>query len=148
MAGGGPTPAGNPAPPPHGPFLIPLGAAPGGGYTQEERAPEAVLFFRIYVGIIALACVALLGSGLYQLVDGALGPAADRSRAAGGIVSVAMATLFGTPCLIALLAGRRPWVHTIGTIVIVLTMTTACCIPLAIPMLVVWLKPETRRWYT
>ena len=132
-----------------GPIFIPPGTPPGVAYAHQDGAPEAILYFRLYAGLITLCSVVAMLLGLYVVVSGSLGRASAKSpelELVGGIYAV-MGVIFAAPFLVALLAGRRPWVHTLGTVLIILTMTTACCLPIAIPLLIVWLKPEVRRWY-
>ena len=64
-----------------------------------------------------------------------------------GLLYGAIGLAFLIPTLIALFAGRKPWVHTLGTVVIALGMLNFCCLPVLIPLLIVWMKPETRRWF-
>lgn len=43
---------------------------------------------------------------------------------------------------------RRPWVWVYHLVLICFTMTSCCCIPLAIPLLIFWIKPETRAFFS
>ena len=61
-----------------------------------------------------------------------------------GTVGLVMAV----PWVVAILGGRRKWVHPLGMILLIITMVTVtCCLPVAIPLLVAWLKPEVKRWF-
>jgi len=132
-----------------GPIFIPPGTPPGVAYTHQDGPPEAILYFRIYAGFIAFCGVACMLFGLYFVVDGSLSSAASsRGELVGmGIVYTVLGAFFAVPYLVGLFAGRRPWVHTLGTVLIVLSMTTTCCLPIAILLLIAWIKPEVKRWY-
>ncbi len=132
-----------------GPIFIPPGLPPGVGYAHEERPPDAILYFRIYAALMLLSCLSMTGFSLYYLIDVASRRTGSTDDAAivfmvYGVLSLLMAA----PWMLAIFAGRRPWVHTLGTVMLVLTMVTlSCCLPISIPLLVVWLKPEVKRWY-
>jgi len=64
-----------------------------------------------------------------------------------GIFYGVVGLVLTVPAIVALFGGRRPWVHTLGTVVIALGMINFCCLPVLIPLLIVWMKPETRRWF-
>jgi hypothetical protein len=127
---------------------------PGTEYRTEEHAPEGVVYFRIFGAVFLLltGALALVGGGKMVspfLTRGAAGggPAVDLGASVAGLLYGGLGLACFVPTLIALFAGRRPWVHTLGTVVIGVAMFNVCCIPVLIPLLVVWLKVETRRWY-
>jgi hypothetical protein len=136
------------------PPIMPAGMPPGAAYPSEDRAPDAVLYFRIYAGsfLACYAMVTLFGVGLTlaPIVTGAtkappLGP--DVGFYVGGVLYGGLGLAHLVPANLALFGGRRPWVHTMGTVVIALGMFSVCCIPVLIPLLIVWMKPDTRAWY-
>jgi hypothetical protein len=132
--------------------IVPAGMPPGTEYVAEERAPEGVVYFRVYgvlacvlYGLVALMGGALLVSPLF-LDRSAIADTGVGFLVAGGFYAcVGLAHV--VPALIALCAGRRPWVHVLGIVVLGMGMFNVCCLPINIPLLVVWMKPETRRWY-
>jgi hypothetical protein len=138
------TPAGS------GPF-IPPGMPPGTEYAASEKAPDGVVFFRIYAVVFGImgALLALAGLGLM------FAPLFAPPSLAGAEVGTWFAGLFYggwgmamfVPTVLALFSGRRPWVHTMGTVVIALGMFSCCLMPLLIPLLIAWMKPEPKRWY-
>lgn len=141
-------------PPPFMGAILPAGMPPGTEYPSQERAPEGVLYFRIFGGISAFVygMLALLGGGLMVVptflstIPPGVGDEVMGFYLAGtlyGVIGLAHAV----PTLVALFAGRKPWVHTLGTVVLALGMLNMCCIPVLIPLMIVWLKPETRRWF-
>ena len=138
---------------PMGP-IMPAGMPPGTAYPSEERAPEAVIYFRIFAGVFVAfyGLIVLGGAGLVvapALLSRASAPppGADIALYVTGLIYGGVGLAHVVPGTIALFAGRRPWAHTLGTVVIALAMFNLCCIPVLIPLLIVWMKPETRRWY-
>src|SRR5574341_1475775 len=41
----------------------------------------------------------------------------------------------------------KPWTWVYGIVVIALTMTSCCCVPAAVPVLIYWIKPETQSYF-
>jgi hypothetical protein len=141
------------AAPPLGPF-VPQGMPPGTEYEgHADRPPEGVYYFRIFGGLYATLNGLVLLFGLGMMFAPFWMPPASRTGDADlgfwlmGFFYGGLGALFLTPTLVALFGGRRPWVHVVGTVVIAVAMLHVCCIPLLIPLLLVWLKPETRAWY-
>jgi hypothetical protein len=138
--------------PGHGPYFIPAGAPPGTPLLMEEdRPPEAVYYFRIYAVIMLLMLLACFGLGLYwmlgPLMRGLSGPSATGEWIAGLFMS-GISFLIMVPHAIVLFAGRARWAYTLGIILIGLNMLwNTCCLPITIPLLIAWMKPETKRWF-
>lgn len=137
-----------------GPF-IPAGMPPGTEYAADERPPEGVYYFRIYAAVTAFfyGALALLGIGMMTMplfsskAPTGSGPPAELGMWVAGLMYAGIGAVFAAPAVIALFGGRRPWVHTLGTVVIGLGMMSICCVPILIPVLIHWMKPETRAWY-
>ncbi len=135
---------------PPGP-IIPAGMPPGTEYASDERAPEGLVYFRIYAALFAVVNAVLLVLGValiaspFLLTKGAA-RGADVGLWTAGLLYGGMGLVFLVPTVIALFAPRKPWAHTLGTVVIALGMFNGCCIPILIPVLIVWMKPETKRW--
>jgi hypothetical protein len=132
------------------PFVMPAGLPPGAEYIQEERAPEGVTYFRIYAIIMIVINALAALAGLVLMFLPLFSPKASPGDTEAWIIGLlygGVGTVFCVPFIIALFGGRRPWVHTLGTVMIALAMTQICCLPILIPLLITWLKPETKRWY-
>jgi hypothetical protein len=137
-----------------GPLILPAGAAPGVEPASGERAPDGVLYFRIYAGLLSVVSGFMVVAGGGMLVAPlVLDPAAVTSAGAepyfylAAIVYGAVGLVFLLPALVALFGGRKPWVHTVGTLVIGLGMVWMCSLPILVPLLIVWQRAETKRWY-
>src|SRR5919205_60044 len=42
---------------------------------------------------------------------------------------------------------RRKWAWVLGLVLIVLSMSGTCCLPAAIPLIIWWVKPETKEYF-
>ncbi|MBK9264588.1 MAG: hypothetical protein IPM54_32980 [Polyangiaceae bacterium] len=135
----------------HGPYFIPQGAPPGTPLLMEdERPPEAVYYFRIYGIVMILSLLGFFGMGLWMMLEplmkgyGTVRP----GEWIGGFIIAGIAVFFIVPHAIVLFAGRSKWVYTLAVVLIGMSMLwNTCCLPITIPLLIVWMKPETKKWY-
>ena len=51
------------------------------------------------------------------------------------------------PFLVGLVVGPARWHWVYGIVLIALGMTSICCLPVTIPLLIGWLKPEAKAWF-
>jgi len=136
-----------------GPFFIPQGAPPGSPLlTEEERPPEAVYYFRIYIVVMLISLLIGFGGGLWLMLEEMLKSGSSLASSSGqvilGVFFTVMSLILIIPHAIALFGGRAKWVYTLSTVLIGLSMLwNTCCLPVTIPLLIVWMKPETKRWY-
>lgn len=129
-------------------FYIPNGA-PGEEYAaQGDQPPGVVLFFRLYTGILAVLGAALVVLGFVLIVT-ATGPAVRaRQELIGAAFYVVLGAAASVAHAIAFFGGRRGWVHTFGLLLIGFASLSCCCLPISLPLLLAWNKPEVKRWYT
>ena len=63
----------------------------------------------------------------------------------------AILAIVGFPLLLLYAAApflpKRPWAWVFHLVLIGIAMTSACCIPVGIPLLILWLKPETKAMF-
>lgn len=64
----------------------------------------------------------------------------------GGIVA-GVCVAFAVPFAIAPFLPRRSWVWIYDVVLICFGMTSVCCLPITIPLLIFWLKPETQAYF-
>lgn len=149
-------PPDNPPPPasPEERYYIPAGMPPGHDpMVQQDGTPEGVYYFRIYGALMCLIALAVIVSGMGVMLNPLLSappgpmPPSAVSTVVGGIVYTGMGLAALIPFLIALFGGRRRWIHTLALILVALSMMTTCCLPIGIPLLIVWQKPETKNWF-
>ena len=136
----------------HGPYFIPQGAPPGTPMLMEdERPPEAVYYFRIYAIVMILSLLGIFGLGLWMMLEPLMkGGSAHFSAGewVGGMFIAGLAGIFIVPHAIVLFAGRAKWVYTLAVVLIGMSMLwNMCCLPITIPLLIVWMKPDTKKWY-
>jgi uncharacterized membrane protein len=101
-----------------------------------------------YCGLMALMYLGLLVLGIvFMAVDpGELEANPDEAKLMGAMFAI-LGLIFFAPYAAAPFLPKRPWVWILGLVLICLGMTSACCLPAAIPLLIFWLKPDNRRFF-
>ena len=59
------------------------------------------------------------------------------------VLGLLLGALFGAGPLLPL----RKWAWVVGIVLICIGLTSMCCLPAAVPLLIWWLKPETKQYY-
>jgi hypothetical protein len=107
-----------------------------------------------YVAYVVLMAVGyflmlLLGIGLFVA-----SPLLGRSPSSGSddpIVGGIIMTIMGLPLCAAFVAApflpKAPWAWTYHLVLICLGMTSACCLPVTMPLLIYWLKPDVKAFF-
>jgi hypothetical protein len=117
--------------------------------TLEERsAPSVWTWYAVYCVLMALLYLFAAAAGLLLLfVDPAnFGEDAVVVRIQG-IIFFVLGLVFMIPFAAAPFLPKKPWVWIYGLVMIAIGMTSLCCMPVTIPLLIFWIKPETRRFF-
>ena len=137
-----------------GPYFIPQGAPPGTPLLMvEERPPEAVYYFRIYAALMILVLLMGFGFGLYlmlqPLMHGSMGTSSATAEWIWGLVLTVFCFAIIVPHAIAIFAGRARWNYTLCLILVGINIlwSNCTCALVTIPLLIYWMKPETKRWF-
>lgn len=64
-----------------------------------------------------------------------------------GFIFIGMGVVLFTLHAAAPFLPRRRWAWIVGIILIVFSMSSTCCLPAAIPLLIFWVKPENKAFY-
>lgn len=115
-----------------------------------ETMPGVVVAFRLYMGFLVLYGLAVAGFGLVGATTaGFSGGTPKTEDVVVGVICTAFGFALATPHVIVLFGGRRPWVHTMGTVMLALSLISGggCCMIPSIVLLVYWTNAETKRWF-
>jgi len=103
--------------------------------------PQKVVgWFKVYTGALCFCYLAAGGFELFLIFD-------DPAERTLGIVLLFVAVSLFSACLLPLILQPRPWLWTYDLVIICLGMTSACFLPAAIPLLIAWMKPETKSYF-
>ncbi len=62
----------------------------------------------------------------------------------GLLVGTIILTLF---FIVALFLPRKPWAWIYGIVALCISIPNCCCLPLSIPVIVLWFRPETKAYF-
>lgn len=64
-----------------------------------------------------------------------------------GVVFLILGLALCVPYAIAPFLPRKSWVWVFGLVLICIGLTSLCCLPVCIPLLIAWLKPDVKQFY-
>ncbi len=105
--------------------------------------PQVVFWFKIYAGFLVFLYAVVVVYGLAILL---WFEAPDKPPLLGSML-VVLGLVLGGMFLLPLFSRPQPWLWTYDIVLICLGMTSACFLPICIPPLIYWLKPETKAWF-
>lgn len=122
--------------------------------------PKVVKWFKVYCWVLAVLYLFVVLAGLLQIILGIVFSGDPEYLASCSnedmppVVMMIMGGVFlsmGLVLLVLSLMGvfltPRPWVWVFSLVLICLGMTSACFLPFCIPLLLFWIKPETKDYY-
>lgn len=71
---------------------------------------------------------------------------AQEAQITGGIMFF-MGILLAIPFAIGAFLPQKPWAWVFGLVLICIGLTSVCCMPATIPLLIHWIKPETKFYF-
>lgn len=136
-----------PSPPPPPPLPAYVAAPPPPPVPGQAATPPRVLkWYRVYAGALAAAFLGIILLGIAL-------PVIDPGRQDDMPAWFVPAAMIGCslPFLAAYVAAffvpAKPWAWTYHLVLIAGGLTSACCMPVCIALLIAWLKPETKAYF-
>jgi uncharacterized paraquat-inducible protein A len=117
------------------------------GASLNQKTPPVYKWFVAYSICMALLYLALIPMGIAFM---SMEPDAEMSAAEAkimGSVMIVLGLVFFIPYAAAPFLPRQSWVWVFGLVLICIGLTSACCLPACVPLLVFWLKPEMKAFY-
>ena len=110
-------------------------------------APPVLTWYRVYLAAMTLLFVVFT---VAMVISPAPAPRSGHLREMGWLYPL-LGGCVGLPFVLAFGAAfalpRRPWAWVYHLVLIGIGLTSVCCIPVCIPLLIFWLKPETKRYF-
>ena len=115
------------------------------------EAPKLLAWYRAYSAAMALLYLLVFVAGTFVLLmHDRLGRADDAPPlfwlAYGGFIAV-LGLVFSAVFAASFFLPPRPWVWIYHLALICLGLTSPCCLPVCLPLLIFWIKPETRVFF-
>jgi hypothetical protein len=117
--------------------------------SEEPQGPPVWKWYVAYCALMAIMYFLVIMGGVVLAI--AAGSETNQRGAQEslvfGIITVGLGMLFLAPYAAAPFLPRRRWAWVLGVVLIGMGMTSACCLPAAIPLLIFWLKPENKAFF-
>jgi hypothetical protein len=114
----------------------------------NETGSRTFFWYRVYCGSLAALYAMLAAMGLFIAY---FAPAMERGSAEEnvimGLIYAILGTVFFAVFLIASVLPPKPYNWIVGIVMIAIGMTSCCTWPAVIPLLIYWIKPETRKFF-
>ncbi|HET6407470.1 MAG TPA: hypothetical protein VFG14_06280 [Chthoniobacteraceae bacterium] len=116
--------------------------------TGAPIPPGVVKWFKVYCGVLCFLylCVAAASLIFFLVPPEDLDMSVSGARIMGAALLGIGLVLFAV-CALPFVVTPRPWVWGYGIGLICLGMTSACFLPACVPLLIFWLKPETKEYF-
>ena len=114
----------------------------------NEIGPKTFFWYRVYCGSLTGLYGLLAAMGLFIAY---MRPATNNQSAEEslimGLIYAIVGTIFFAVFLVASTLPPKPYNWIVGIVMIAIGMTSCCLWPAVIPLLIYWIKPETREFF-
>lgn len=115
---------------------------------DSEIGRKTFFWYRIYCGALAIMYLLLTALGVFLA---AYAPPTRQYNADEtfimGIIYAILGVVFFVVFVVALLLPPKPYNWIVGIVMMALGMTSCCFLPFLIPLLIYWVKPETKAYF-
>lgn len=121
-------------------------AVPATVPSDNETGRKTFLWYRVYCVAMALLYLFVVGMGLFLVFL----PETSNTREIDMITGAAYAVvgvIFLLAYSVAAMLPRKSYNWIVGIVVIALGLTSCCFLPATVPLLIFWLKPETKAYF-
>jgi len=112
--------------------------------------PKVLAWFKAYSALLAAVYLALAASSLifFLFEPGALGRGTTKAETIFfGLLLLGIGMVFAAAFVLPLFLKPKPWVWIYDLVLICIGLTSPCCMPASIPLLIYWLKPEAKAYF-
>lgn len=117
------------------------------GASLNAATPSAYKWFVVYCVLMALLYLTTAVMGIvFMFIEPDREMSAAEAKIMGSLFLI-VGLGFLVPYALAPFLPRKSWVWVFGLVLICIGLTSACCLPVCIPLLIYWLKPEMKAFY-
>ena len=115
--------------------------------SLNVATPPAYKWFVVYCIFMALLYIVTAAMGVVFMFAEPDRDMSEMEAKIMGFVFLTLGLVFFVVHALAPFLPRKSWVWTYGLVIICIGLTSACCLPACIPLLIHWLKPEMKDFY-
>jgi uncharacterized paraquat-inducible protein A len=115
--------------------------------SLTSETPQVYKWFVAYCAFMALLYLTTAVMGIvFMFIEPDRDMSAEEAKLMGAVFLIIGLVLFVPYASVPFLP-RKSWVWILGLVLICLGLSSACCLPACIPLLIYWLKPEMKEFY-
>lgn len=114
---------------------------------MQNEKPQVYTWFVVYCVLMALMYLAVTAMGIFFPMLSQMSSRPQAQDQITGIIYTVFGVIFFIPFAIAPFLKPGPGVWVYDLVLICLGMTSCCCLPITIPLLIFWIKPETKTYF-
>jgi len=115
---------------------------------MNEIGRKTFLWYRVYCAAMVVLYLALTVVGVVLAVVQPDTREYDRDEVlVMGIIYAVVGAVFFLVFAVALFLPPKPYNWIVGFVMMAIGMTSCCCLPAVIPLLIFWIKPETQQFF-
>lgn len=119
-------------------------------FRPAAVAPPVYTWYKVYCIAMAVMYLFVVALGVFFLVGGRFIAEKSDDKMAFMIMGPLYAVLglvMMVPFVVALFLSPKPWVWVYGIVLISIGMSSCCCLPATLPLLIYWVKPDVQRYF-
>lgn len=115
---------------------------------DNEIGRKTFFWYRVYCVVLIIFYLIITGLGLFlAIAKPATKDQTPEEVMITGIVYLIIGAILLIIYLVALFLPRKPYNWVVGIVMIALGMTSCCFLPFVVPLLIFWLKTETKTFF-
>jgi len=110
--------------------------------------PKVLAWFKVYSALLAAVYLVLAASSLvFFLVKPSNLDTTKGGAILMGLMMLGIGLVFAAAFVLPFFLKPKPWVWIYDLVLICVGLTSPCCMPASIPLLIYWLKPEVKAYF-
>ncbi len=120
----------------------------GSSHLDTEIGRKTHFWYRVYCAVMVLLNLGVGAMGLVIVFAGASIDSGEQPDAiVMGSAYAIFGLLFGLLYLVAAVLPGKPYNWIVGIVTIALGLSSCCFLPATVPLLIYWMKPETKAYF-
>jgi len=118
------------------------------GPQDNETGRKTFFWYRIYIGaMLALYAAVAIGGLVFAVMSTSFAGREQEDALMMGIIYGIFGMIFAAVYGVALFLPRKPFNWIVGIVMIAIGLSSCCLLPATVPLIIFWLKPETRAYF-
>jgi hypothetical protein len=116
----------------------------------SRSAADVIVWQHRYCTFMCVVYLLTIGMGVLMLAFGREGASAQNwpdDRLITGVVCVVFGVLLAPAYGLGPSLRPAPWVWTYHLVLIAIGLTSVCCLPICIPLLIAWIRSDVKQYY-